>query len=146
MHSVAFQHGKQMPRDFTRRGDDINPPLSWTGVPSQAQAIAIVMDDPDAPGGAFTHWTLWNLPARLEGIEGGAKVIPLGGIEGRNSAGQTGYTGPDPASGTHRYVFRVIALDRPLDLPPNAPVDDVWKKLSGHVLAWGEIVATFTKP
>lgn len=145
VHSVAFQHGKQIPREFTARGDDINPPLAWTGLPSSAQAIAIVMDDPDAPGGTFTHWTVWNLPPRLEGIEGGAKVIPLGGIEGRNSAGTTGYVGPDPPSGTHRYVFRVFALEKFLDLPPNAPIDDVWKQLSSRVVSWGELVGTFSR-
>lgn len=146
IRSVAFQHGKQIPREFTGFGDDINPPLEWTAVPSQTQTLAIVMDDPDAPGGTFTHWTLWNLPPRIEALESGAKVVPLGGVQGRNDFGTTGYRGPKPPSGTHRYVFRLFALDKFLDLPPDAPVDDVWRQLSTHVLAWGEIVGTATRP
>lgn len=145
LHSVAFQHGKQIPREFTGFGDDINPPLSWTGVPNQAQALAIVVDDPDAPGGTFTHWTVWNLPPRLEGLEAGAKVIPIGGIEGRTSFGRSGYGGPKPPSGTHRYVFRLFALDRFLDLPQNAPAEDVWRQLATHTLAWGELVGTVSR-
>ena len=104
------------------------------------------MDDPDASSGGFTHWTVWNLPPRIESLEAGAKVIPLGAIEGRNDAGRTGYVGPMPPSGTHRYVFRIFALDKFLDLPPNAPVNDVWTHLSKHTIAWGELVGTFTKP
>ncbi|HVM46304.1 MAG TPA: YbhB/YbcL family Raf kinase inhibitor-like protein [Candidatus Thermoplasmatota archaeon] len=146
VHSVAFQHGKQIPREFTGHGDDINPPLSWTGVPNNAQALAIVVDDPDAAGGTFTHWTVWNLPPRIGGVEAGVKVVPLGGIEGRNDFGTSGYRGPKPPGGTHRYVFRVLALDKFLDAPPNAPVDEVWRHISGHSLAWGELVGTFTKP
>lgn len=146
LSSVGFQHGKQIPREFSGYGDDINPPLAWTGTPSSTQALAIVMDDPDAPGGTFTHWTIWNLPPRIESLEAGAKVIPLGAVEGRNDAGRSGYVGPKPPSGTHRYVFRIFALDKFLDLPPNAPVADVWTQLAKHTIAWGELVGTFTKP
>lgn len=146
LRSVAFQHGKQIPREFSGHGDDISPPLEWTGVPNNAQALAIVVDDPDAPGGTWTHWTAWNLPTRIESLEAGVKVIPLGGGEGRTSAGTSGYHGPKPPSGTHRYFFRLFALDRQLDLPPNAPVEDVWRALSTHTIAWGELVGTFTKP
>lgn len=146
IRSVAFQHGKQVPREFTGFGDDLSPPLEWTGVPNGAQSIALLVDDPDAPAGTFTHWAVWNLPPRLEGLEAGARVVPLGGIEGRNDFGTSGYRGPKPPSGTHRYFFRIFALDRSLDAPPNAPVEVLWRHLSGHTLAWGEIIGTFTKP
>ncbi|HET6405656.1 MAG TPA: YbhB/YbcL family Raf kinase inhibitor-like protein [Candidatus Thermoplasmatota archaeon] len=145
VHSVAFQHGKRIPREFSGWGEDINPPLSWSGIPSAAQALAIVMDDPDAPGGTFTHWTLWNLPARLEKLDAGERVVPMGGVEGANDFGSTGYRGPKPPSGTHRYVFRVFALDRPLELPPHSPVDQVWRHLAPRALAYGELIGTFSK-
>lgn len=146
LHSVAFSHGKQLAREYTGYGEDVSPPLEWRGVPPHTKALAIVVDDADAPGGTFTHWTLWNLPARIEAIEGGAKVLHLGGMQGRNDFGTVGYRGPKPPSGTHRYFFRIFALDRPLDLGAGAAPDDVWRALGGHTIAWGELVGTFTKP
>lgn len=146
LRSPEFQHGRQIPREYTGFGEDVSPPLEWTGVPTHAEAIALVMDDPDAPDvTAFTHWTVWNLPPRMTTIERAAKVIPTGAVEGRNDFGTTGYRGPKPPSGTHRYHFRVLALDKFLDLPPNAPVEDVWNHLAGHVIGWGELVGTVSR-
>lgn len=146
LHSVAFTHGKQLSREFTGYGDDISPPLEWTGIPDHARTLAIVVEDPDAPGGKFTHWTVWNLPQRIEGIESGGKVLHLGGVQGKNDFGTVGYRGPKPPSGTHRYSFRIFALDRSLDLAAGASPDEVWRALGERTIAWGELVGTFTKP
>lgn len=146
IRSPAFQHGKQIPREYTGHGDDVSPPLEWTGVPERAQALAIIVDDPDAPRGTWTHWTAWNLPKDLNRLEEGQKVIPLGASEGITSAETSGYHGPMPPSGTHRYFFRIFALDKQLTLPPNAPIADVWRAVGQHAIAWGELMGTFTKP
>lgn len=145
--SPAFTNGKPIPREFTRYGSNENPPLRITGVPREAQALALVVDDPDAPGGTFTHWTAWNLPADLKEVPQLARVGGAwGGEEGRTDFGKTGYGGPDPPSGTHRYFFRVFALDKRLTLPANSTVEEVWRALDAHTLAWGELMGTFTRP
>lgn len=140
--SPEFAQGKAIPREFTGHGDDVSPPLDLTGVPHDAQALAIVMDDPDAPGGTFTHWTAWNISPQTTSLERGAQLL----AQGRNDFGTTGYRGPKPPSGTHRYYFRVFALDQQLGIPPNAPVDEVWRHLAKHTMAWGELMGTFTRP
>lgn len=144
--SPEFEAGRQIPREFTGLGDDVRPPLSWTGVPDGTESQAIIVDDPDAPGGIFTHWTVWNLPPRTRNLDSDTDVRALGGVEGRNDFGTTGYRGPKPPSGTHRYQFRVFAVDKFLDLPPNANVNELWRHLAGRTRAWGELVGTFTKP
>jgi Raf kinase inhibitor-like YbhB/YbcL family protein len=146
LRSPEFQHGSAMPREYSAWGEDVSPPLTWTGIPSHAGALAVVVDDPDAPAGTFTHWTVWNLPTRIGGLERAARIVPLGAIEGRNDAGRDGWCGPEPPSGTHRYVFRVFALDHTLELPPGATPDEVWRALALHTIAWGELVGTFTRP
>lgn len=146
VRSPAFEHGKPIPREFSGFGEDVSPEIEITGVPSGAQALAIVVDDPDAPRGTFTHWTVWDLPADTRRLERGAGVGRLGGAQGRNGFGFAKYMGPKPPSGTHRYFFRVFALSKRLGLPPNAPVEDVWKALAGNVVAWGETMGTFTRP
>lgn len=146
IHTPAFQEGKPIPREFTGFGEDVSPALSWTGVPADAQALAIVVDDPDAPSGTFTHWTAWDLPADLKGVPKGVDVAGLRGVVGRNDFGFARYMGPKPPGGTHRYHFRVFALSKRLGLPANAPPEDVWKALAGNVVAWGETMGTFTRP
>lgn len=146
VRSPAFQPGKPIPRESTGFGEDVSPEIEIAGVPSGAQSLAIVVDDPDAPRGTFTHWTVWDLPADTKRLERGVDVARLGGVQGRTDFGFSKYMGPEPPSGTHRYYFRVFALSKRLGLPPNAPVEDVWKALAGNVLAWGETMGTFTRP
>jgi Raf kinase inhibitor-like YbhB/YbcL family protein len=142
--STAFAPGKAIPREFSGYGENVSPPLKLAGLPPDAQALAIVVDDPDAPNGTFTHWTAWDLQNVTE-IPRGADIKKLKGTQGKNGLGKVGYHGPQPPSGTHRYRFRVFALRDKLGLPHGAPVEDVWKALDGKVRAWGELSATYTK-
>lgn len=146
IRSPAFEEGKPIPRQHTAFGDDVSPELHLTGVPGGAVALAIVVDDPDAPRGTFTHWTAWNLPPDTTRLVEGADPLRLGARVGQNDFGLTGYNGPKPPSGTHRYRFRVFALDKQLDLPPNAPPAEVWRDLAPHVVAWGELMGTYARP
>lgn len=143
--SSAFRHGEPIPREFTCQGDDVSPPLAWAGVPREARALALVMDDPDAPRGTFTHWTWWDAPADAKSLAKGEPAAKLGAKEGRTDFDATGYGGPCPPTGSHRYFFRLYALREPLGLPAGARVADVWKALDGRVLAWGELMGTYRK-
>ncbi|GIW05043.1 MAG: hypothetical protein KatS3mg059_1663 [Thermomicrobiales bacterium] len=121
--SGAFADGQQIPVKYTCDAQDISPPLRWSGVPAEAQELVLVVDDPDAPSGIFTHWLVYGLPPRTTGLPEGVppgETVPGGGRQGRNDFGRLGYGGPCPPSGSHRYVFTVYALDAPLNLPPGA--------------------------
>lgn len=142
----AFEEGKPIPREHTGFGDDVSPALSWSGAPAGAKAFAIVVDDPDAPGGTYTHWLVLDLPAGVSSLDRGADVTKLGGVEGRNDFGFHRYMGPKPPSGTHRYHFQVFALGAKLGLPRDAKADQVWSALGEKAIAWGERVGLFTKP
>lgn len=145
--SPAFQSGKSIPRVHTGFGDDVSPMLRLTAVPDAAQALALVMDDPDAPGGTFTHWTAWDLDADLRELPEGVRIPQLGGYEGHTDFGTSGYRGPKPPAGPpHRYFFRVFALEKRVGLPANSEVDAVWQALDKHTLAWGELMGTFQRP
>lgn len=141
--SPAFAEGQPIPRRHSCHGEDASPELRIAGVPPGAVALALVMDDPDAPRGTWTHWTAWDLPPTATRLREGE---PAPGVEGLTSAGEVGYHGPCPPSGTHRYVFRVFALDAKLGLPRGAGVEDVWAALERRVVAWGELMGTFTRP
>src|SRR5438045_5660495 len=116
--SAAFQTGGAIPDQFTCKGANQNPPLQFQGVPKEAKNLVLILDDPDAPGGLFTHWIVWNIDPSTAGIA--QKSVPGGGIEGTNDFGKKGYGGPCPPSGTHRYVFHLFALDQKLDLHADA--------------------------
>lgn len=140
----AFGPGKPIPREYSGYGENVSPQLKLTGLPVDAQFLAIVMDDPDAPNGTFTHWTAWDIASTTE-IPRGADVKKLKGTQGKNDGGTNGYTGPKPPSGTHRYRFRIFALREKLALPHGAAPADVWKALEGKVRSWGELEGTYTK-
>lgn len=142
--SPAFGPNRPIPREYSGYGESVSPALKLTNVPVDAQVLAIVVDDPDAPGGTFTHWTAWDI-ANTNEIPRGADIKKLKGTQGKNDAGTNGYFGPKPPSGTHHYRFRVFALKEKLGLPHAAPSADVWNALNGKVRAWGELVGTYTK-
>lgn len=142
--SNAIAPNRPIPREYSGYGENVSPQLKLTGVPVDAQLLAIVVDDPDAPNGTFTHWTAWDIQNTNE-IPRGADIKKMKGTQGKNDAGTNGYTGPKPPSGTHRYRFRIFALKEKLGLPHGAPPADVWKALEGKVRAWGELTATYTK-
>lgn len=146
VHSSAFTNGRALPREHSSFGDDVSPPISWSGLPDATQTLAIVMDDPDAPGGTFTHWLVWDLPATLRELTPGADVRSLGAREGQNDFGFARYMGPKPPSGTHRYFIRVFAISKRLGIEENATAERVWSAIAPNVLAWGEIMGTFTRP
>ncbi len=140
--SSTFAAGGDIPAQFTCKGEDINPPLEIHGVPSAAKSLVLIVDDPDAPGGLFTHWLVWNIASSTAGIA--QKSIPGGGVEGTNDFGKKGYGGPCPPSGTHRYVFHVFALDQKLDLNAGARRAALDKAIAGHVVARGELTGRFS--
>ena len=137
-----------IPAKYTCDGANISPPLKWESVPEGTQSIALICDDPDAPMGTFVHWVIYNIPATksdlAEALPSGPKLGD-GSLQGTNGAGRLGYTGPCPPSGTHRYFFKLYALDKVLDLDSGASKDQLLKAMQGHMLAQGELMGTFSK-
>jgi Raf kinase inhibitor-like YbhB/YbcL family protein len=140
--SPAFQQGGDIPSKFTCDGGDTSPPLQITGVPSDAKTLVLIADDPDAPGGLFTHWLVWNIRPQASSV---AEGIAPTGVHGMNDFGKSGYGGPCPPSGAHRYYFRVFALDRELDLQSGAKRSRVDAAMKGHVLAQGELMGRYAR-
>jgi Raf kinase inhibitor-like YbhB/YbcL family protein len=140
--SSAFQEGGNIPSKFTCDGSDTSPPLQITGVPSEAKSLVLIADDPDAPSGLFTHWLVWNIPPQTSSIgEGGAPK----GVQGANDFGKSGYRGPCPPPGTHRYSFKIFALDRELELRAGAKRSEVDAAMKGHIIAQGELVGRYAR-
>jgi hypothetical protein len=140
--SSAFQEGSNIPSKFTCDGSDSSPPLQITGVPSEAKTLVLIADDPDAPGGLFTHWLVWNVPPQTNSIAEGSAPK---GVHGTNDFGKSGYRGPCPPPGTHRYSFKIFALDRELDLGSGAKRSQVDAAMKGHVIAQGELVGRYAR-
>lgn len=138
--SPAFQNGGIIPKKYTADGEDINPPLEIQGIPKEAKSLVLIVDDPDAPRGTWVHWIVWNIPV-VELIR--ENNIP--GVQGVNDFMQHNYGGPSPPSGTHRYFFKVYALDKKLDLPPTSRKRDLEAAMHGHILAMGELVGLYTR-
>ena len=148
--STAFVEGDTIPRPYTCDEEDLSPPLSFSGVPDTATTLALIVDDPDAPAGTWVHWVLFDLPAETSGLPEGVPKEPrpaLGGSQGANSWGRTGYAGPcpPPPTGEHRYFFRLYALDAAIDLAPGARADDVRGAMDGHVLAEASLMGTYRR-
>jgi Raf kinase inhibitor-like YbhB/YbcL family protein len=139
--SPVFAHNTIIPKKYTCDGDGINPPLIIEDVPKQAKSLSLIMDDPDTPSGTFDHWVVWNIPPSTTKIAENA--VP--GTEGLNSSGGRSYTCPYPPSGTHRYFFKVFALNIVLDLSADSGKRDLEKAMKGHILAQGELVGLFTR-
>ena len=140
--STAFTEGGNIPSKFTCDGSDTSPPLKVEGAPAEAKALLLVVDDPDAPSGLFTHWLVWNFDPKSGSIPEGSAP---GGTEGKNDFGKTGYGGPCPPSGSHRYYFRVYALDQPLNLKSGARRKEVDAAMKGHVIAQGELMGRYAR-
>jgi Raf kinase inhibitor-like YbhB/YbcL family protein len=148
INSAAFQNGGSIPAKYTCDGQNVSPPLEWSGVPPAAKSLALVCEDPDAPGKTWIHWVVYDLPATIsqlpEGITQG-DTLNDGAKQGRNDFGKTGYGGPCPPSGTHRYFFKLYALDTPASLPPLATQAQLTKAMEGHVLAHGELMGRYSR-
>jgi Raf kinase inhibitor-like YbhB/YbcL family protein len=140
--SSAFQESGNIPSKFTCDGSDTSPPLQITGVPSEAKSLVLIADDPDAPGGLFTHWLVWNIPPQTSSIPEGSAPK---GIHGTNDFGKSGYGGPCPPSGTHRYYFKLFALDRELNLASSTKRRQLDAAMEGHVIAQGELMGRYSR-
>lgn len=148
--STAFTQGDPIPVQYSCDGDDISPPLSWGDPPVGTQSLALIMDDPDAPGGTWDHWILFNIPADLQGLQ---EDLPITGknqdpeaiFVGNNSWGRADYGGPCPPSGTHRYFFKLYALDTTISLLPGATKSQLQDAMAGHILAEAELMGTFSR-
>ncbi len=147
--STAFKNGEKIPRRYTCDGEDMSPPLSWSGTPNGTKSYSIILEDPDAPGGTFTHWVLYDLPATVMGIpEGGwgNGKSKEGSKQGINDFGRAGYGGPCPPGGMHRYIFTLYALDvSGLNLKGRATKEEVLNAAKDHVISETELVGTYSR-
>lgn len=148
--STAFAPGASIPERFTCEGEDLSPPLAWDGVPSTSRALVLIVDDPDAPDPAaprttWVHWVLYNLPSGIGGLEAGVGDLPAGTGQGLNDWGRTGYGGPCPPVGRHRYFHKLYALDIVLPDLGTPTASELEKVIRGHVLEKAELVGTYQK-
>jgi len=141
--SSAFQEGGTIPEKFSKNGQNANPGLRIEGVPAEAKSLALIVDDPDAPVGLFTHWLVWNIDPKTTEI--GENDVPKGAAQGTNDFPGQHYDGPQPPSGTHRYYFKIFALDQTLNLKPGAKRREVDVALKGHVIGQGELMGKYSK-
>lgn len=139
--SPEFAQGQPMPAKYAMRSGDKSPQLLIGSVPVNATTLVLIVDDPDAPAGLWTHWLLWNIAAHQAVIDEGK--VPEGAIQGTNSFGNARYDGPAPPSGTHRYFFHIYALDSNLTIDPGAPRDQVDAAMKGHVIGHAEFYGTY---
>ena len=146
--SSAFSQGDPIPTKYTCDGDDVSPPLAWGDPPEGTASFALINDDPDAPVGTWVHWVLYNLPADARSLPEAVPAdseLPDGSRHGQNSWRRPGYGGPCPPGGTHRYFFKLYALDTALDLPSDANKEEVLKAMEGHILGQTELMGVYTR-
>jgi Raf kinase inhibitor-like YbhB/YbcL family protein len=143
--SPVFKAGQPIPDRFSCKGEDVSPPLEIRGAPRGTQSLALILDDPDAPGGTWTHWTAWDLPPTVATIAEGTDLGKLGARQGVTSAGSIGYHGPCPPSGTHRYFFRIYALRSKIGLKEGATRPQLEAAMAPNMLAVGELMGTFAR-
>jgi Raf kinase inhibitor-like YbhB/YbcL family protein len=145
----AFSAGDSIPDEYTCKGKNVSPAISWSGVTASTKSLALIMDDPDAPGGTFVHWVLFNIPAEMKNLSKGipeTKILPDGSRQGKTDFDRMGYDGPCPPPGKpHRYYFRIYALDKIIDLQPGATRAELEKEMKGHILAKGESMGIFSR-
>jgi Raf kinase inhibitor-like YbhB/YbcL family protein len=141
--SLAFEHNGSIPKQYTCDGKDISPPLGFEGVPPTAKSLALIVDDPDAPAGTWVHWVLWNIDPKMKGIT--ENVVPTGSVQGKNDFRKNSYGGPCPPSGTHRYFFKLYALNTMLTIGQGSTKADLEKAMKGHILAEGQIIGLYKR-
>ncbi len=145
VRSPAFQEGAMIPKLYTCDGKNVSPPLTWGSAPERAQSIALICDDPDAPRGTFVHWVLFNLPPESKGLQENVpvgKALAGGAKQGAGTSKKTGYMGPCPPSGVHRYYFKVFVLDSRLNLDSGITKEQLLKAMDGRILAEGQLMGT----
>ena len=146
--SSAFGSGEMIPAKYTCDGADFSPPLEWSGSPAGTRSFALICDDPDAPMGTWVHWVIYDIPPSATMLAEGItreKDLPGGGTQGINDFRKIGYGGPCPPGGTHRYFFKLYALDSELGLKPGVTKDQLLKAMRGHILGEAQIMGTYKR-
>lgn len=146
--SSAFQNGERIPKVYTCDGKHASPPLAWSDVPQGVKTYALICDDPDAPGRVWVHWILFNIPASVTALPENmlkTRILPNGASQGLNTSRGIGYEGPCPPSGTHRYYFKLYALDAELPLQPGCTKEDMLKAMEGHILEEAQLMGTYSR-
>jgi Raf kinase inhibitor-like YbhB/YbcL family protein len=151
LHSIAFEDGDPIPIEFTCDGDDVSPPLSWAIPPGHAESIVLIVDDPDAPRGVFTHWVVYNVPpdrhALPEDVDPEEEELDDGTMQGVNDFGELGYRGPCPPAGEgHRYRFTILAIAMELDLEPGSTRDEVLELADGILVGGSQLTGIYRRP
>lgn len=141
--SPVFRDGAAIPPQYTCKGQNVSPPLNILEVPAEAKSLALIVHDPDAPGGDYVHWTMWDIPTSTETIA--ANSVPVGAIQGPNSSGDKKYMGPCPPSGNHHYMFDLYAVNSTLGLPADTSRDELLKELDGKTVEKYTLTGTFSK-
>jgi len=141
--SPAFDDNEPIPAKFTCDNNDVNPTLNISGMPNGTKSLSLILDDPDAPMGNWTHWLLWNIDPGISSIEENSP--PVDALQGRNDFNKLSYGGPCPGSGKHHYSFRIYALDQKLDLHEGASKKDLESAMEGHILDWAELIGTYSR-
>lgn len=142
--SQSFADQNNIPKKYTCNGQNSSPDLEWSGAPSGTKSYVLIMDDPDAPNGTWVHWVLFNIPGNLKQLSEAAE-LPAGAISGHNSWEQKGYGGPCPPSGTHRYFFKLYALDTILTINSSVRKSDVLNAMQDHILESCELVGLYSQ-
>jgi len=146
--SSAFEPGGMIPVQYTCDGQDVSPPLSWGDMPEGTASIALICDDPDAPMGTWVHWVLFDLQPDTRGLPENIPTeesLDMGGTHGTNDFRRLGYGGPCPPGGTHRYFFKIYALDKKMDIPAGSTKAQLLKAMEGHILAEGELMGRYRR-
>ncbi len=149
LRSAGFDEGEMIPSQYTCDGENVSPPLEWTDVPEGTGSLALILEDIDSVKGVWSHWVVYDIPPDLEMLAQGApssETLPWGGTQGRNDFDEIGYGGPCPSDGkTHRYVVRLLALDRTLDLDPGARREEILERVEGHVIEEAKLASHYTR-
>ena len=148
VESSAFKEGELIPSQYTCDGSNISPPLKWSNPPKGTVSLVLISDDTDAPAGTWVHWVVYNIPPSVKGFPQNvptAKILENGAIQGTTDFGKIGYGGPCPPSGTHRYYFKLYALDTMLNFDPGATKKQVVDAMKNHVLAKGQLIGRYKR-
>lgn len=146
--SPAFKEGEKIPKKYTCDGSDISPALNWNSVPAQAKSLALIADDPDAPMGTWVHWVIFNIPPTVTGLPEDVPAkdsLSDGTLQGKNDFRNYGYGGPCPPGGTHRYFFKLYALDTLLQLRPGCSKAELLKAMAGHTVGEGQLMGKYSR-
>ena len=148
IESSVFEEGGMIPSKYTCDGENVSPPLTWDGVPDEAKSLALINDDPDAPSGDWVHWVVYNLPPTVTGLLENVpakEILENGAMHGKTDFGRIGYGGPCPPGGTHRYFFKLYALDTMVDMPYGCTKAELLRAIEGHIIAEARLTGKYSR-